>query len=116
MKKKISIMLLSFFFVIFLLFIIFDCNNIPSALGINYIHFDWFGTLATLLVDLSTLYFTISIAKSQKKIESDKIASEKFFKISFIQEFQRIDLVPVPNLKLKNRKIIFLIKLQLIAI
>lgn len=69
---------------------ILDANNIPSSNGMGYIHFDWIEISLTLVVGILTLYLTATIANQQKKIESDKIASEKFFRIEFIEKYQRI--------------------------
>ena len=54
-----------------------------------------------MVVGLVTLFFTISVAEAQKKIESDKIASEKFFEVRFIEQYQRIVLEDDICLKLK---------------
>lgn len=51
------------------------------------------------------MLFTVSIARAQRRIEADKIASDNFFKISFIEKYQKIvkdkDVV---SLKLKIRE------------
>lgn len=107
LKNKSILYTFGIFFVILLIiiFIILDANNIPSNNGVSYIRFDWVETLLTLSVGILTLRLTVTIANQQKRIESDKIASEKFFRIEFIEKYQRIinnDKSPILKLKIKE--------------
>ena len=81
--------------------IILDANNIPSDNGTKHLRFDWIEAILTLIVGILTLCLTATIANQQKKIESDKIASEKFFRIEFIEKYQRIAIEKDGNLVLK---------------
>ncbi|MBQ3441454.1 hypothetical protein IJG27_04090 [Candidatus Saccharibacteria bacterium] len=85
----------------FIVLSMFDFFNFPSALGIDTSSIKWLSDILTLSLGLLTLHFTLTIAKTQRRIEADKIASEKFFKINFIKDYQRID---GDTLKLKIRE------------
>lgn len=80
----------AFLFVTIIVFAILDINNVPSKNGSEFVQFDWINTLAVTIVGLLTLYFTLSVAETQKRIEGDRIASEKYFEIHFIEKYQKI--------------------------
>ena len=92
---------LAVIFVAFLGMIVLDLFNIPSAIGLNVASVKWLSDILTLSLGLLTLHFTLSIAKTQRRIEADKIASDKFFKINFIKGYQRLEK---NTLKLKIRE------------
>lgn len=74
--------------VVFLL--VLDIFSVPSMFGIQ-LHAEWVSAILDLCVGVLTIRLTFAIAKSQEKIESDKISSEKFFKLSFIRNYQKIE-------------------------
>lgn len=99
-KYKTSLLIL----VIVIILLILDIFSIPSLLGIQ-LHAEWVSAILDLCVGILTIRLTFSIAQSQSKIESDKIASEKFFKISFIHNYQRIEISDTDrDLRLKIRE------------
>lgn len=90
---------------IFLTLLFFDIFDIPNQMGLGYIHFDWVSIACSICLGALTLYFTITISLAQRRMEADKISSEKFFKVSFIERFQRIELGDERrNLKLKIKE------------
>lgn len=92
---------LAIIIVAFVAMVIFDLLNIPSVMGLNIASIEWLSDILTLSLSLLTLHFTLSIAKTQRRIEADKIASDKFFKINFIKGYQRLEK---NTLKLKIRE------------
>ena len=92
---------LAIIIVAFVTMVIFDLLNIPSAMGLNIASIEWLSDILTLSLGLLTLHFTLSIARTQRRIEADKIASDKFFKINFIKGYQRLEK---NTLKLKIRE------------
>lgn len=90
LKNKPLLWIFGIFLIALVVLIILDANNIPSDNGAKHLRFDWIEAILTLIVGILTLYLTATIANQQKKIESDKIASEKFFRIEFIEKYQRI--------------------------
>lgn len=99
-KYKTSLTIL----VIVIILLILDIFSVPSLLGIQ-LHAEWVSAILDLCVGILTIHLTFSIAQSQSKIESDKIASEKFFKVSFIHNYQRIEISDTyRDLRLKIRE------------
>ena len=84
-KYKISAIILA----IVLVLLVLDVFSIPSLLGVQ-LHAEWVSAILDLCVGFLTIRLTYAIAKSQEKTENDKISSDKFFKISFIRDFQAI--------------------------
>ena len=87
--------------IVFIVLSVLDLFNFPSTLGLNTSSIKWLSDILTLSLGLLTLHFTLTIARAQRRIEADKIASEKFFKINFIKDYQRIER---DTLKLKIRE------------
>ena len=87
--------------IVFIVLCMLDLFNYPSMCGIDISSIKWLSDILTLSLGLLTLLFTITIAKAQRRIEADKIASEKFFKINFIKNYQMIE---GDTLKLKIRE------------
>lgn len=93
MKKQtlLSTILSAFLLAIIITLLILDYFDIPSSFGFRPSNLLWTTQIIELFVGISTLFFTILVAKRQDITATNAIISEKFFKISFISNFQRLD-------------------------
>ncbi|MBQ6486712.1 hypothetical protein IJI76_03280 [Candidatus Saccharibacteria bacterium] len=103
MRKNIVVILLICLLALSsVVFAMFDYFNFFSHIGLTINNIRWLSDIIDFILGIATISLTLLIAYRQNKIEENRIISDKFFKLIFIREYQRIELCDGgPTLKLK---------------